>query len=450
MIKKNDEIFVTVTDVTNLGYGVAKYDGETVFVRGTVTGDVLNAKIIKKYPTYAIAIPSEYSCFSKHRCENDCASFPACGGCAYRHIDYGFERELKRKYVLDCFKKEGIDVNVADVAFTKTYGYRNKVQYPVARNRKSRLFLGFYSEYSHKAVDSTGCLTESPSFVGVKKVITEAINELGYTEYDEKTKKGILRHVFLRSNKNGEVYVCFVINAVKLPESDKLVGYITSKCPDVVGIAVNINMQDTNVIMGEKTYVLWGNEALTDIICGKHFEISPKSFWQINRDTAEMLYEKGKSELKLSENESLLDLYCGIGSIGLSVSDKNTRLVGVEIVPEAVADAKKNASLNGFENAHFVCGDAEIGFEECKKRYGTVDAVILDPPRKGVSRQVIDSISKEKIKKVLYISCNPATLARDALAFVKNGYNVNTVYPFDMFPRTGHVESLVCLTRQTN
>ncbi len=448
MIKKNDVILCEITDVTNMGYGVAKQEGQAIFVRGTVTGDILSAKIIKTFPTYSIAIPNEFSRLSEYRCENDCPVFPACGGCAYRHIDYEYEKQIKQNFVKGCFFKEGIDAVVHSVISKKTTHYRNKVQYPVATDKEGKLYLGFYSEYSHRAVNSVGCFTEDVAFKDVKNEITYAINKMGYTSYDEKTGKGLLRHVFLRSNREGRVHACFVINGEKLPGSDILCETLFERCPELVGISVNINQSDTNVILGDETRLIRGSDILTDSILGKTFEISPKSFWQINPDTTEALYSKGKELLALNGSECVLDLYCGIGSIGISVCDREANLVGVEIVSEAVDNAKKNASINGFENAVFVCGDAFVGVSECKKRFGRVDAVIVDPPRKGVSAQVIDEIVSSGANKVLYISCNPATLARDVAVFSKKGYVHGDVYPFDMFPRTGHVETVVLLSRE--
>ena len=447
MLKKNDRIQVNITDVTNLGYGVAKYDGETVFVRDTVMGDEAVAVIIKKYPTYAIAICDYLIKQSPHRCENHCASFPVCGGCAYRHIDYKYELELKRSYVRSCFAKEGLEIDVLPVVHTAVTSYRNKVQYPVAVGKDGKLFLGFFSEYSHRAVRSDGCLTEAACFSPVKTTITALINSFGYSAYDEKNGKGLLRHVFLRCNYKGEVHVCFVINGTSLPRQNDFVSALVALRNEIRGVSVNINTANTNVILGEKTILLYGEEKLVDIMLKREFAISPQSFWQINRDTAEALYAKGKELLSLNSGNVLLDLYCGIGSIGLSIADKTTRLFGVEVVREAVEDAQYNAKLNGFADAVFACGDAEIGFSECREKFGTIDAIVVDPPRKGISAEVIGQIADSAVRKVLYISCNPATLARDVKALSENGYITNTAYPFDMFPRTGHVETVLLLEK---
>lgn len=447
MLKKNDKFTASITDVTNLGYGVAKVDGETVFVRSAVTGDTVDAVVIKKYPSYAIAVPERIAKASVHRCEQDCKVFPSCGGCAYRHIEYSYERELKKQYVKACFNKEGIDVEVAHVSYSATRNYRNKVQYPVAKGKDGKLFLGFYSEYSHRAVDSTGCHTESLSFVKVKEIVTKLFNELNYSAYDEKSGRGLIRHVFLRCNKYGDVHVCLTINGNTLPKAEEFISCLTALCPEIVGISININTENTNVVLGDKTIPLWGSQYLLDEICGKSFEINPKSFWQINRDTAEMLYEKGKELLKLQPDDVLLDLYCGIGSIGLSVSDKENKLFGVEIVPEAVEDAKRNALRNEMNSACFACGDAKIGFAKCLETFGRIDAVVVDPPRKGISSEVIDDIAKSNVDKLLYISCNPATLARDVHMLMNSGFRPSVVYPYDMFPRTGHVEAMCLLSK---
>lgn len=447
MIKKNDRIRVSITDVTNLGYGVAKYNGETVFVRDTVTGDEAFAVIIKKYPTYAIAICDSLMKQSPYRCENRCASFPVCGGCSYRHIDYAYELELKRSYVSSCFAKEGLDIYVQPVMHTAVTAYRNKVQYPVAVGKDGRLYLGFFSEYSHRAVSSDGCLTEAACFSPVKTAITDLINRFGYSAYNEKNGTGLLRHVFLRCNYKGEVHVCFVINGTLLPRQSNFVSALLAQRNEIRGISLNINTANTNVILGEKSILLYGEEKLIDIMLGREFAISPQSFWQINRDTAEALYAKGKELLALDSGDVLLDLYCGIGSIGLSIADKSTRLFGVEVVHEAVEDAVYNAKRNGFSDASFICGDARIGFSECREKFGSIDAVIVDPPRKGISAEVIGHIVDSAVSKVLYISCNPATLARDVKTLSEMGYVADIAYPFDMFPRTGHVETVLLLKK---
>ncbi len=447
MIKKNDELILKITDVTNLGYGVAKYNGETVFVRSSVTGEVVKAVIIKKYPSYAIAVLKELITASDVRCDNDCAVFPACGGCAYRHIRYDYELTLKKQYVKACFQKEGIDIDVADVIHASEYHYRNKVQYPVSKGKDGRLFLGFFSEYSHRVVSSEGCLTESLCFSHVKQVITELINEFSYSAYDEQSGCGLLRHVFLRCNKRGDVHVCFVINGAALPHMNTFAERLTSLCSEITGVSVNINTDKTNVVLGDKTVNICGSPFLLDEMCGKSFEIDPKSFWQINRNTAEMMYQKGKELLDLRTEQVLLDLYCGIGSIGLSIADIDSSLVGVDIVPEAIEDAKHNAKRNGFSKAQFVCGDADIGFTACHDTFGRIDAAIVDPPRKGLSDKVINDIAASCIDSLLYISCNPATLARDVKKLFSKGFTSNIVYPFDMFPRTGHVETVVMLKR---
>ena len=325
--------------------------------------------------------------------------------------------------------------------------YRNKVQYPVAVGKDGRLYLGFFSEYSHRAVSSDGCLTEAACFSPVKTAITDLINRFGYSAYNEKNGTGLLRHVFLRCNYKGEVHVCFVINGTVLPRQSDFVSALLAQRNEIRGISLNINTANTNVILGEKSILLYGEEKLIDIMLGREFAISPQSFWQINRDTAEALYAKGKELLALDSGDVLLDLYCGIGSIGLSIADKSTRLFGVEVVHEAVEDAVYNAKRNGFSDASFICGDARIGFSECREKFGSIDAVIVDPPRKGISAEVIGHIVDSAVSKVLYISCNPATLARDVKTLSEMGYVADIAYPFDMFPRTGHVETVLLLKK---
>ncbi|MEG1742715.1 MAG: 23S rRNA (uracil(1939)-C(5))-methyltransferase RlmD [Clostridia bacterium] len=450
MIEKNKIINLSITDTANTGYGVAKLNNNVFFVQNSVCGDQVEALVIKETKNYSVARIEKILSPSKNRIENDCACYKSCGGCTFRHVKYEYEAEIKRQFVIAALKKCGFDnIKVAETEVGNEYNYRNKVQYPISSDKSGNLFCGFFSEYTHNIINADGCKTESTVFANIKNILMKIMTSQNLKPYDETTGSGILRHVYLRTNRIGEVCVCIVINADALPNCEQIADELINKCPAVKSFFVNINKENTNVIMGENTFLIRGKKQLSDVLCGKKFNISPQSFYQVNSDMAERLYEKAKSLLSLDDKQVLLDLYCGIGSIGISIINEKNSLCGVEIIPEAVENARLNASLNELEhNSRFICGDASLGISECKKLFKKIDAIIVDPPRKGLSIEATRGIIASNCKKIVYISCNPNTLARDLRLFNDSGYTFKTVYPFDLFPRTEHVECVVLMTRQ--
>jgi len=443
-MQKNEIYTIEITDMNNLGNGIGRIDGKAVFVQGGVDGDILKIKIIKVSSDYAVARIEEIIRSSEHRITSDCPMSKRCGGCVYRSITYAHELELKRNYVKNAFKKAGLDINVHPVCHGDERGYRNKVQYPVGEGLK----VGFYAGHSHEVVPCTqGCLLEDPAFAFVLDFTTDYLKSRGVSAYSEKTGKGLLRHIYLRRGKvSSEMMVCLVINGEKLTCANDYADAVTEKFPFVKTVVINSNREDTNVILGKGFRVIKGKGYIEDTLCSLKFRISAPSFWQVNHQMTERLYGKAAALAELKEGETLCDLFCGIGSIGLSVISRHpsSRLLGVEVIPEAVANARENAMINGIANAEFICADANSTAIE------KAEVIILDPPRKGCAPSLINRISELSPRRVVYVSCNPDTLARDLAIFKKQGYTTSEAFPFDLFPRTGHVESLVCLTKQTN
>ena len=453
-MNKEQIITLAITDLNNLGCGVGRYEpeGKVVFVKGAVTGDRVLAKVIKVGKSYAVAKLMEISEPSPYRSAEDTCRAPlSCGGCIYRHITYEHEKTLKEEYVKNAFVKAGLrDVTVLPVLSTgQTEGYRNKGQYPLTTT-KDGIRAGFYAAGTHTVVPCEECRIQSESFAPLVRWICRFGTEAGWTTYDEKTGKGLLRHIYLRrGEKTEQTMVCLVINGDTLPREADFAEKLTAAFPQVVSLMINTNKENTNVVLGKKFRVLFGEDALEDKLCGLTFRISADSFYQVNRQGAELLYTKATELAELKGKELLMDLYCGTGTIGLSMAKKVERLIGVELVEAAVRCAKENAKRNGIENASFYCGDASSREMILKCTEGRIpDVVVIDPPRKGSTRELVECLAGLGVRRVVYVSCNPDTLARDCVWFREAGYTMGNVQPVDMFPRTGHVESVVCLKRQ--
>lgn len=461
-MQKNDFIRVRITDINNLGYGVGHLEdagertGQTVFVRGGVPGDELEARIIKVTKNYAVARTEHVIVPSPHRLpERFCTAGTGCGGCAYRSITYAYELEIKRRYVQSAFRKVGLpDVEVEPVRTTGVIcGYRNKAQYPVQSGRDGKIAAGFYAESSHRLVPCDACLLQPPVFAEAVAFLCDFAERHRISAYSEETGNGLLRHIYLRMGaQTGELVVCLVLTDRRLPGERDLIRELPTRFPQLKSLLINVNPRSTNVVLGEEYRLLWGREWIEDTLCGLTFRISPQSFYQVNHDACELLYSLAKERAGLTGKELLLDLYCGIGSIGLSMADAAGEVLGMEIVEAAVQCAAENAARNGVSNATFLCGDASDPqglLAQAARRHALSDAVlVLDPPRKGTSPELISAIAFHQISRVVYISCNPDTLARDCALFATAGYQIGTVTPVDLFPRTGHVESVVCLTRK--
>ena len=455
-IAKNSTLTLRIDEINNLGFGVGKIEsgksaGTVVFVSGAVTGDTVEAKIIKVCRSYLVARTEKILSPSPYRAKNDFCSSPAsCGGCIYRNITYDHELEIKRNYVRSAFRKAGLsDIEVEPVISTGiTEHYRNKAQYPLKQG-KNGIEAGFYAAKTHRIIPADCCMIQNKRFSEIVSFFCKKADEYSLSAYNEENGTGLLRHLYLRiAEATGEIMVCVVINADGFAEAQSLASDVVEEFPDVVSVMLNINKKNTNVVLGERFVLLYGKEYIEDVLCGKRFRITPQSFYQVNRAGAELLYTKAAELAELRGDETLLDLYCGAGTIGLSMSDKVQNLIGIEIVPSAVECAKVNAELNGVRNAEFFCGDASSAENILRDKKLRADVVVIDPPRKGTTPELIGYLARLDVPKVVYVSCDPDTLARDVVTFKSFGYTASAVYPVDMFSHTGHVESVVCLTRK--
>ncbi len=448
---KGSEYTLEITDVNNLGCGVGHIEGKTVFVRGAVSGDVVRVSIIKDTASFAVGKLQQIERASDVRAtEIFCHAPDACGGCVHRYVTYEHELECKRNYVQHAFLKVGLaDVKVAPVRNTGvTCGYRNKGQYPVKQG-KSGMEAGFFAAKTHNLVKADKCALQPGVFGEIVAFVCAFCDAKGIKAYDEVTGKGLLRHIYLRGSKDSaQIMLCLVLNGKGMPAEREFAAKVTAQFAQIVGVVLNFNEKNTNVVLGKEYRTVWGQAYIEDELCGLTFKISPGSFYQVNRQGAELLYGLAREKAALSGGEVLIDLYCGTGTIGLSMARFARSLVGIEIVPEAVECARENAARNGVENATFICndaGDAQVILSACGGK--APDVAIIDPPRKGSTEGLVKCFAELGIPRVVYVSCDPDTLARDCKWFRENGYEIGEVTPVDMFPRTGHVESVVCLTR---
>jgi len=450
MLQKNSIHTVEIGDMNFLGFGVAKIEGIAVFVSGAVTGDRCRIKIIKTAKTYAIARTEEILVPSAHRVADTCPVASACGGCAFRAVDYAYEASLKEAAVRQSFVKQGMrDVTVMPLTHARTAHYRNKGQYPVRKTASGEIVIGFFAAKSHRVLPCEDCDLQNPAFAPILAEIRAFLTENNVSVYEEESGEGLVRHVYLRIGETtGEIMLCLVVNGEQIPAEDAFVARMTERFPAIASLYLNTNTKDTNVVLGDKYRLLHGKAYIEDVLCGVRLRITPQSFYQVNRDAAELLYQKGAELAGFRGDELLLDLYCGIGSIGLSMAGQVQKLIGIEVVPSAIECAKINAAENGIQNASFYCGDAadaEKLLDAAKAAEGefTPDAVVLDPPRKGCAEELLAYIVRLGVEKIVYISCNSETLARDAKFLTENGYTMGAVYPYDLFPRTGHCECVV-------
>ena len=447
MLNKNQDIKLHIEGMTAEGQGVGHFDGQAVFVKDSAIGDYLDVHIILAKKTYAIGKINRILEPSLDRQELDCAVAGKCGGCAYRHINYEAELRLKAQRVEDAFSRLGhLDVKLDPIVGSQIDGYRNKAQYPVSRDtRDNEPLIGFYAFNTHRIVPSLDCKLQSPIIFDVLTIVKNWMVEHNISTYDDTKRRGLLRHIYIRHAKfTGEVMVCLVINGDSIPNEVELIDELTTGIPKLKTVVLNINKDNSNVVLGRANKVLFGDGYINEKILGKTFRISPLSFFQVNSKQCEVLYKNAALFAGLTGDETLLDLYCGTGTIGLTMADDVKRLVGVEIVPQAIEDAKINAKVNGIENAEFYCGDAA---EVAKKLDIKPDVVIVDPPRKGMAESLIDTVVSMEPSRIVYISCDPATLARDCARFASYGYRTLRARPIDMFPRTAHVETVALLAK---
>lgn len=451
--KKNDLLTVTIEDMGHDGEGIGKVDGYTVFVKDAVIGDTVQAKIMKAKKNYGYARLMEILEPSKDRVEPRCPYARQCGGCQIQALSYEKQLEYKQKKIennlirIGGFEKEEIPMEPI-IGMEEPFHYRNKAQFPVGTDKEGKLIAGFYAGRTHTIINNRNC------YLGVKvneeilNLVLAHMEQYGIPAYDETNHTGLVRHVLIRYGfQSKEIMVCLVINGTHFPEAEALAEQL-QKIPGMTSISLNINKEKTNVILGRKGKLLWGQEYITDTIGSVAYQISPQSFYQVNPVQTEKLYQKALEYAQLEGNETVWDLYCGIGTISLFLAQKAKQVYGVEIVPAAIEDARKNATRNQITNAEFFVGKAEEVLPEKYEKEGIyADVIVVDPPRKGCEESVLATMVKMQPKRIVYVSCDSATLARDLKYLRQEGYQVEKVQGVDQFPHTVHVEVACCLQR---
>lgn len=439
-LAKNQEHTVTIEGYGEGGMGVARIDGRVVFVHGALRGEKCRVLILKTLKSVAFAKVLEVIEPSSERITPDCPYFPRCGGCTYRHIRYEEELRLKKQRVQDNLSRiGGSDVTVEEILGAQdTLRYRNKAQYPVSKDGA----VGFYRARTHEVIECEHCLLVKPEADAAAEALREYMQSCRVAGYDEKTGRGLVRHLYIRSDAAGESLVCVLVNGDKLPKEDRLVTLLRDACPKCTGIVLGTNTKKGNVILGDRYRTLWGSDRLEDTLCGKTFRLSVPSFYQVNRVQAERLYAKAIEFASLTGQETVLDLYCGAGTITLALSDHAKKVLGAEIVPEAIDDARENAARNGVKNAEFFCGDASDVAKKLARENLRPDVITVDPPRKGLAADVVESIAEMQPGRVVYVSCDSATMARDVKRLADLGYTAQRACAVDMFPRADHVETV--------
>ena len=451
MIRKNDIFEADITAMTAEGSGICRAEGMAVFVPGTAVGDRCAVRIVKVLRKYAFGRLEKLLAPSPDRIAPDCPVAAQCGGCVYRHIRYEAELQIKTQRVRDALERIGglQDFQMEPIlAAPDRCRYRNKCQLPIGLSKDGTLQLGFYAVNSHRIVNTESCLLQPEAFDRAAAAFRRWYAVSGESVYDEASHSGVLRHLYMRRGEmSGEMMVCVVANGAALHEEALLVEMLREAVPEITGVLLNINREKTNVVLGKTCRTLWGKDTITDTLCGLAFEIAPHAFYQVNRTQAERLYGKAAEYAGLTGAETLLDLYCGTGTIGLSMAKNAKKLIGAEIVPAAVENARRNAERNAIQNAEFLCADAAEAARILFERGEKPDVIVIDPPRKGCDSALIATIAAMRPKRVVYVSCDPATLARDLKLFGESGYKTETVTPADMFPGTAHVETVVLLSK---
>ncbi|MBP3039716.1 23S rRNA (uracil(1939)-C(5))-methyltransferase RlmD [Bacillaceae bacterium Marseille-Q3522] len=448
-VKKNDYIDVVIEDFTHDGAGVAKVDGYPLFIANTLPGEKAKIKVIKVNKGYGFGRLIELYEKSPFRVEAPCPIYKQCGGCQFQHISYEGQLKLKQKLVQDVLRRIGKleEVTVHPVIGMETpWHYRNKSQVPIGE-REGALIGGFYQKRSHDIIDMEECLIQHEKNDLIVQKVKEICNRYRVRAYDEQKHRGDLRHIMVRyGQQTGELMIVFITRSNDLPQKKQIIADIVTEVPAVTSIVQNINDKKTNVIFGDTTKTLWGADVIYDNIGTIKFAISARSFYQVNPVQTKVLYDKALEYAGLTGKETVIDAYCGIGTISLFLAQKAKKVYGVEIVPEAIVDAKKNAALNGIANVEFAVGKAETVIPAWYKAGITADVLVVDPPRKGCDEALLETIAKMQPEKIVYVSCNPATLARDLRYLQDHGYRTAEVQPVDMFPQTGHVECVGLLT----
>ena len=452
-IKKNEEYIVEIIDNGYEGEGIAKIDGFTIFINGAIKGEKVKILIVKVLSSHAFGKIVKILEKSDKRQEVDCTTYKRCGGCNMRHIKYEDTLKMKQNAVQSLVNKTlktKIQVKPT-LGMENPLHYRNKAQYPIGVNKNGEPVIGVFANRTHEVIPMEKCLIQNPISEEIAKTVLEFIKKNKISIYNEKTVKGLFRHIVIKVGiKTNEIMCILVINGERIPKENELVEILTQKYPNIKTIVKNINTKNTNVILGKENINIYGNGYIEDKLGEYTFKISPLSFYQVNPLQAERLYNIGVEAAKIAKNDIVFDLYCGIGTISLFMAKYAKKVYGVEIVEQAIKDAKENAKINNVDNTEFIAGDTEIVLDDLINNKNIIpDVVMVDPPRKGLDNKSIDNILKIKPDRFVYISCNPATLVRD-LAKFEEAYEVKEIQPVDMFPFTGHVECVAVLELKEN
>ena len=449
-LHRGDPLQVSIETATIDGSGVARVDGQVVFVPGALPGERCSVRIAHVGRSAVFAQLLSVLTPSVHRVEPDCPYFPRCGGCALRHMDYEQELALKQAHVQSCLTRIG-GQTISALPITgaaQTDGYRNKVQFPV-QEQDGCPVAGFFSGKTHRVIPVRPCRIQPDCADAIRGAVLAWMEQYHIRAYDEQTHTGYIRHIYIRFGaESGQILVCIIANCAQLPKKKQLVAALLAAEPGITTIVFSPNTKKGNTVLGTEFHPLYGDGTITDTLCGLQFRLSAPAFYQVNHAQAERLYEKAVQLAGLTGNETVLDLYCGTGTITLCLARHAKKAIGVEIVPQAIEDAKFNAAQNGMENAEFFCMDAGQAAKMLADRRTRPDVIVVDPPRKGVSADVIEAISAMAPQRVVYVSCDPATLARDLKLLTAVGYTLQTAEAFDLFPRCAHVETVVLLSHK--
>ncbi|MBQ9148365.1 MAG: 23S rRNA (uracil(1939)-C(5))-methyltransferase RlmD [Oscillospiraceae bacterium] len=449
MLTKNEIYEAVVTDYTSEGQGVAHIEGCAVFIPNAIAGERYTVRIELARKTWAAGKIVEVLEKSSHRVNRECPVAKLCGGCDFWHMDYEEESRLKAERVRNCLNRIGGEnlESLPILAAPDCHGYRNKAQYPVA-SKKNRAYAGFFRAGTHQVVENERCLILPAETDRVKDAVMDYVNQFKVSVYDETTGKGLLRHIYVRRGAvSKQILVCLVCNGRTLPKVPELLKRL-EKIPGFTTLVLSVNQKKGNAVLGDEFITLHGPGYIEDTLCGLTFRLSPRSFYQVNHHQAQRLYRAAIEQAQITKNDTVLDLYCGVGTITLAMASAAGKVIGVEVIPQAVEDAWDNAKRNGIENAEFFCGDAGQAALALEAKGVRPDVVVVDPPRKGLNADTIEALHRFGARRIVYVSCDPATLARDVALLKERGYRLQNAMAADLFPRCSHVESIVTLIRE--
>ena len=448
MLEKNQIYETTVTDYTTEGQGIAHIDDITVFIPNAIVGERVRVRIESLRKTWAAGKITEILEKSPHRVSRECPVAKLCGGCDFWHMDYTEETRLKADRVKTCLNRmagEQLE-EIPILAAPTCHGYRNKAQYPVS-SKKGRAYAGFFRAGTHDVVENSRCLILPRETDAVKDTVVDYVNQYHIPAYDEIAHKGLLRHIYVRRGAvSGQILVCLVCNGERIPHVPELVERL-KKIPGFTTLVLSVNTKKGNAVLGDKFITLYGPGFIEDTLCGLNFRLSPRSFYQVNHHQAQRLYQAAIDQAAITKEDLVLDLYCGVGTITLAMAASAGKVIGVEVVEQAVEDARDNAKRNGIENAEFFCGDAGQAALRLEQQGIRPDVITVDPPRKGLNADTIEAITRMAPKRLVYVSCDPATLARDVALLKQRGFTLKSAQAADLFPRCAHVETVVLLSK---